>query len=33
MNNIELDGANAVNTLDDQAAITGGSFCITKTTR
>ena len=26
MNNIELDGANAVNTLDNQAAITGGSF-------
>ena len=26
MNDIERDGANAVNTLDSQAAITGGSF-------
>ena len=26
MNSIELDGANAVNALDNQAAITGGSF-------
>ena len=28
MNNIERDGANAVNTLDRQAAITGGSFSV-----
>ena len=28
MNSIELDGANAVNTLDSQAAITGGSFSV-----
>ena len=28
MNDIELDGANAVNTLDSQAAITGGSFSV-----
>lgn len=26
MNDIERNGANAVNTLDNQAAITGGSF-------
>ena len=28
MNDIERDGANAVNTLDSQAAITGGSFSV-----
>ena len=28
MNNIERDGANAVNTLDRQAAITGGSLSV-----
>ena len=28
MNSIELDGANAVNALDKQAAITGGSFSV-----
>ena len=28
MNSIELDGANAVNALDNQAAITGGSFSV-----
>ena len=28
MNNIERDGANAVNTLDRQVAITGGSFSV-----
>ena len=28
MNNIEFNGANAVNTLDSQAAITGGSFFV-----
>ena len=28
MNNIERDGANAVNTLNSQAAITGGSFSV-----
>lgn len=26
MSNVELNGANAVNTLNNQAAITGGSF-------
>ena len=28
MNDIERDGANAVNTLDSQVAITGGSFSV-----
>ena len=28
MNDIERDGANAVNTLERQAAITGGSFSV-----
>ena len=28
MNDIERNGANAVNTLDSQAAITGGSFSV-----
>lgn len=28
MNDIERDGANAVNTLDSQAAISGGSFSV-----
>ena len=28
MNGIERNGANAVNTLDSQAAITGGSFSV-----
>lgn len=28
MKDIELDGANAVNTLDSQAAISGGSFSV-----
>lgn len=28
MNDIERDGANAVNTPDSQAAITGGSFSV-----